>query len=160
MYKEVYRIIDRETDYLQGAYSRAYHTEYDFDSVSSARGSNCHGIYKDRAKYKIAKYKVTYELIDEDCDKPTEKEIQRYLIKKEEEAKELIAKDKRLRELAIKEYQKTWENINDREKWVIDCIYSHQEFKKFFELDNINKIIGEIEFPKNKNEAISGLHEL
>lgn len=160
MCKEVYRIIDRETDYLQGAYSRAYHTEYDFDSVSSARSSNCYDIYKDKAKYKIAKYKVTYELIDDDCDKPTEKETQRYLINKEEDARELIAKDKRLRELAIEEYKKTWENINDREKWFINCMYSDKKFKEFFELDNINKIIGEIEFPQNKNVAIAGLHEL
>ena len=26
------------------------------------------GIFKDKTKYKIAKYKVTYELIDDDCE--------------------------------------------------------------------------------------------
>ena len=69
----VYKIFDNN-DNLQGAYSRSYHTEYKFDSLDEARNSNCHGEYKDKAKYKIKKYKVTYELIDDNVDPPTDNE--------------------------------------------------------------------------------------
>lgn len=66
--EEVYRIISRETGQAQGSYSRAYCDEYDFNSASEARNANCHDMFKDKERYKIAKYKVTYELIDDDCD--------------------------------------------------------------------------------------------
>ena len=67
--KEVFRIIDRETDKPVGSYSRAYHDEFDFNSAGQARNANCHGMFEDRQKYKINKYRVTYELIEDDCDK-------------------------------------------------------------------------------------------
>lgn len=63
----VFRIIDRETGNAQGSYSRAHWDEFDFNSVYEARSANCHGKFTDEAKYKIAKYKVTYELIEDDC---------------------------------------------------------------------------------------------
>jgi len=63
----VYRIIDGDNGNVVGSYSRAYCDEYDFESVYDARNANCHGIFEDEEKYKIAKYKVTYELIEEDC---------------------------------------------------------------------------------------------
>ena len=63
----VFRIVDKDTGEAVGCYSRAYCDEYDFNSVSEARNANSHGIFKDEEKYKIAKYKVTYTLIDEDC---------------------------------------------------------------------------------------------
>ncbi len=66
---EVYRIIDRETGEFQGSYSRAYSNEYDFESIKEARTTNVHGIYEDKEKYKIAKYRVVYQLIEVDCDK-------------------------------------------------------------------------------------------
>jgi len=66
--EEVYRIIDKSTGAPVGSYSRAYCDEYDFGSVESARDANCHGVFEDKAKFKIAKYKVTYELLDDDCD--------------------------------------------------------------------------------------------
>ena len=66
--KTVFRIIDRETGRHQGVYSRACHDDYDFDTAERARTSNCHGIYKEEAKYKIAKYRVTYELIEDDVE--------------------------------------------------------------------------------------------
>lgn len=72
---EVYRIISKDTNKPEGVYSRAYHDEYDFESIESARNANCHGIYKDKNKYRIAKYKVTYELIKDDCDPITEEEL-------------------------------------------------------------------------------------
>jgi len=65
----VYRIIRLEDGQAQGSYSRSCCDEYDFNSVSDARNANVHGIFQDKSKYKISKYKVTYELIDEDCDK-------------------------------------------------------------------------------------------
>ena len=63
----VYRIIDNDTGEATGSYSRACCDEYDFGSVESARNANCHGVFKDKEKYSIAKYKVTYELIESDC---------------------------------------------------------------------------------------------
>lgn len=65
----VYRIIDRSTGQAEGVYSRAYHDVFDFNSPGDARHSNCCDIYKNTKKYAIAKYRVTYELIDGDCDK-------------------------------------------------------------------------------------------
>jgi hypothetical protein len=64
----VYRIIDRSNGGFGRAYSRAYCDEYDFGSVSEARGANCHDIFQDKEKYAIAKYRVIYELLDPDCD--------------------------------------------------------------------------------------------
>lgn len=61
--KVVYRIVERNSGEHVGVYSRAYHDEYDFDSVSEARGANVHGIYEDTVKYGVNKYKVTYELM-------------------------------------------------------------------------------------------------
>lgn len=62
----VFRIIDRTTGEPMGSYSRACCDEYDFDSAEAARGANVHGIFQDREKYRVAKYRVTYELIEED----------------------------------------------------------------------------------------------
>jgi hypothetical protein len=62
----VFRIIGRATGEAIGSYSRAYCDEYDFYSAKEARDANCHGIFQDRTKYKIAKYQVTYTLIDDD----------------------------------------------------------------------------------------------
>jgi len=64
----VYRIIDRESGNFVGSYSRAYCDEYDFSSAYQARLANCHGMFTDEKRYKIAKYKVTYELVKDDCD--------------------------------------------------------------------------------------------
>lgn len=60
----VFRIIDGATGDAVGSYSRAYCDEYDFNSAKEARNANYYGLFKDTEKYKIAKYKVTYELID------------------------------------------------------------------------------------------------
>jgi hypothetical protein len=65
----VYRIIDRATGEAVGSYSRAYCDEFDFRSIESARTANCHGMFENKAKYAIAKYRVTYELLDGDTDK-------------------------------------------------------------------------------------------
>lgn len=64
----VFKIIDNKTGELAGAYSRAYSTEYEFRSPSEARSSNVNGIFKDKRRYHIQKWKVTYELVDDDAD--------------------------------------------------------------------------------------------
>ena len=61
----IYRIISKSNGEAVGSYSRAYCDEFDFNSVSEARNANCQ--FKDEEKYKIAKYKVTYELIEDNC---------------------------------------------------------------------------------------------
>lgn len=66
----VFRIIDKKSGKAIGSYSRACCDEFDFNSVYSARLANCHGVFTDENKYKISKYKVTYELIEDDCDIP------------------------------------------------------------------------------------------
>jgi len=64
----VYRIIERNSGNAVGSYSRSYCDKYDFHSVEGARSSNCHGMFEDKEKYKIAKYMVTYTLIEDDCE--------------------------------------------------------------------------------------------
>lgn len=64
----IYRIINSKTGEAEGSYSRAYRNEYDFGSVNAARTANCHGVFEDKNKYKISKYRVTYELLEENCD--------------------------------------------------------------------------------------------
>jgi len=66
--KTVYRIIDKDTGEAVGSYSRAYCDEYDFATVEEARNANCHGIFLNKDKYKIAKYRVVYELVNNNCD--------------------------------------------------------------------------------------------
>jgi len=62
----VFRIINKETNEPVGSYSRAYCDEFDFNSADEARNANVHGAFQDKEKYKIAKYKVTYELLEDD----------------------------------------------------------------------------------------------
>lgn len=64
----VFRIIDQDTGEAVGSYSRAYCNEYDFESAERARHANCHDIFKDKEKYAIAEYRVTYELVKPNCD--------------------------------------------------------------------------------------------
>jgi hypothetical protein len=64
--EEVYRIIDRLTGEAVGSYSRACCDEYDFHSADDARRANCFDMFEDRDRYAIARYRVTYDLIDAD----------------------------------------------------------------------------------------------
>ena len=66
--QKVFQIIDRKTNNATGSYSRACCDEFDFYSVESARTANCHGMFKDKSKYRIAEYEVTYKLINPDSD--------------------------------------------------------------------------------------------
>lgn len=65
---EIFRIINRKTGEAEGSYSRACCEEFDFASENQARNSNCHGVFLNKEKYKIAKYRVTYKLITDDID--------------------------------------------------------------------------------------------
>ena len=85
--KTVFRIIDNETGEAEGSYSRSYCDEFDFSSLEGARDANCHGVYKDKVRYGIAKYRVTYELIEEDVDPPNDEEIAKADEQKEFERK-------------------------------------------------------------------------
>jgi len=62
----VYRIFDRQTGLAIGSYSRGHHDVFDFESARHARDANCHGEFLQLDKYRIAKYRVTYELVDGD----------------------------------------------------------------------------------------------
>ena len=64
--KTIYKILDHKSGESVGSYSRAYCDEYDFRSVEEARHANVHGKFEDRETYKIAKYRVIYELIEYD----------------------------------------------------------------------------------------------
>jgi len=57
--KNVFMIFDKKGT-RQGAYSRAYHTVYEFDSEESARSSNVHDLYKDEEKYEVREYELIY----------------------------------------------------------------------------------------------------
>lgn len=64
----IYKIIDNETGETEGAYNKSYYTQYEFSSPGEARSSNVYDIFQDKRKYRIQKWKVTYELVDDDCD--------------------------------------------------------------------------------------------
>ena len=63
--KIVFRIIDLNSNKAVGSFTRSYYDKYDFESREKAYNANCHGLFKDKAKYKITKYQVTYKLIDD-----------------------------------------------------------------------------------------------
>jgi hypothetical protein len=62
----VYRIFDRRTSEPVGSYSRSYHDEYDFASAEQARSANCHDMFQNRDKYRIAKIEVIEKVVEED----------------------------------------------------------------------------------------------
>lgn len=67
--KKVYMIVNRHLGGICGAYSRAYHDVYEFNSPGEARNSNVHGIYKDKKEFDIAEYEVTYKLLNPNKDR-------------------------------------------------------------------------------------------
>jgi len=117
----VYRIIDKKTGKAQGSYSRACCDEYDFSSVESARTANCHNMFRDKDKYKIAKYKVTYELINDDCDNAGEYDEEKMRKKRQEDIE------------AIEKYKK----ISGKKK--LDALDISNAFKDSFLLKIISK---------------------
>lgn len=70
MEKEIYKIVDKETNKTISVYFQPTSRDVEeFNSIEDARTSNCWGTYRNKEKYRIEKYKVIYELIDPDCDK-------------------------------------------------------------------------------------------
>ena len=65
---EVFRIIDRRTGEPVGVYSRACCEEFDFESADDARDAHFSGMHADKSRYRIARYRVTYELLDDDVE--------------------------------------------------------------------------------------------
>ena len=116
---DIYRIVDRETNKEVGVYMQpTARDEYNFSSVSEARRSNCHGIYEDKAKYKIRKYKLV--LVDDDCDPATEEDF-----KREAEEKERIARIRELtkkyeKDIAIERFGFTYDDLNDFDRTLVD----------------------------------------
>ena len=74
----IYKIINNETGELEGAYNRSYYTQYEFSSPGEARSSNVHNIFRNKREYRIQKWKVTYELVDDDCDPYRQEKIPRW----------------------------------------------------------------------------------
>lgn len=72
--REVARIFHRENGAPVGSYSRACHDVFEFATPEKARRDNVHGMFEDRIKYRIARYRVRYELIEEDVFPPTEED--------------------------------------------------------------------------------------
>lgn len=122
----VYRIIG-ESGHAVGSYSRACHDEYDFGSMSEARSANCHGEFRNKAKYKIAKYRVTYELIDGDCDPATGEEIKEEIIKTEQDA----ALEKEMDERGLKGWARVNYSITKHhDRFLIDYMTKQRPFSK------------------------------
>jgi hypothetical protein len=71
----IYRIVDNRTNEIVPCYFQFGGDIYDFNSVKEARESNCHGVFKDKDKYRIAKFKVIEELECDNCDPATEDEL-------------------------------------------------------------------------------------
>lgn len=59
----VYRILNKNTNKIEGSYERCNYMKYDFDSEEQARDSNCHGMYADKERYDVIKIKVTEEVV-------------------------------------------------------------------------------------------------
>ena len=89
--------------------------EYNFNSVQEAREANCHGIYKDKTKYKIRKYELV--LVEDDCDPATEMEK----ACAEEEKKREKEIQERCNEMARKVYRKSYNELSLIEQISIGC---------------------------------------
>ena len=65
-----YRIIERATGKAVPCFHWPAHDQYNFSSPEEARNSNCHGIFKDKEKYSIAKFtRVSKTICSEvECD--------------------------------------------------------------------------------------------
>lgn len=115
---DIYRIVDRDTNEEVGVYiPPTARDEYNFSSVESARRSNCHDIYEDKAKYKIRKYKLV--LVDDDCDPATEEDFKRAAEEKElkERIRELTKKYEN--KIALEKYGVQYGELNDFERTMV-----------------------------------------
>lgn len=120
---DIYRIVDRETDEEIGVYMPpTARDEYNFNSIKAARESNCHGIYKDKAKYKIRKYKLV--LVDDDCDPPSEQDFIKSHLERDVERKrrELMS------EIALEIYGKSLAEIELEQYFKVASVAAVREF--------------------------------
>jgi len=53
-------------------------TQSEFNSIEEARGFNCHGLFKDKVRYKIYEYEVVRTLLSIDADPATKEDIEEY----------------------------------------------------------------------------------
>ena len=65
MDKIVYKLWDKKEEVFASSYSRVYHDEIEWSSESNARNANCHGMFEDKTRYAVKKYRVTYEEIED-----------------------------------------------------------------------------------------------
>ena len=135
--KIVYRVINKNGDTVELVYNRAYHMESDFNSVESARCSSCHDIYKDKGQYRIAKYRVTYELIEEDFDGAGMEYI----------------KPKTKKELIIEELKELEDRLNKQvNKESKEMIIAEIQLKKFIleEIERMDNLFDSLRSNNNK----------
>ena len=78
--KIVYRISDRNTGETLGSGGTTYRIEYDFHSPNDARQ-----LCDNKFVCKVSKYRVTYELIDDDVDGKDLDEIEAHKVKHEKD---------------------------------------------------------------------------
>lgn len=133
--KEVYKIINNHSSKVESVrFPPTVTYETDFDSIKSARSANCHGEYKKKDEYRIAKYKVTYELINDDCD-PITKDDQVEIDKRLEDERVF---NENLQMKAKEIYDKDIKELNYFEHLDVHGAVIKLEFEKF-----INKLVEE-----------------
>ncbi len=101
----------------------------EFSSVECARNSNCHGIYQDKIKYKIAKIKkeVIRTILEDDIDPPTESEMEKYT----SELKYSIELEEEMKLLGITDpYEKFQYEIDKRFIKRVVELFEKQEFNE------------------------------
>ena len=64
--KTVFTLHDRRTGEQVGSYDRSCSDRFEWHDEASARRHNFHGIFEDREKYVVKRWRVTYELLDGD----------------------------------------------------------------------------------------------
>ena len=62
----VFTLHDNATGEQVGSYDRSCGDRYEWSSEADARRDNCHDIFEDREKYKVKRWRVTYELLDDE----------------------------------------------------------------------------------------------
>lgn len=93
MKKTVFKIRNKKTGSFEGAYSRSYHTEMEFDSASRALDSNIHDVFHDTDTYEIEEYEVEYRLVRKVPAKPEHLEKTKIRREREERYQKYLKKN-------------------------------------------------------------------
>ena len=64
--RTVFTLHNRRTGEQVGSYDRSYGDRFEWPDEASARNDNCNGLFEDREKYVVKRWRVTYELLDGD----------------------------------------------------------------------------------------------